>query len=838
MRFSSWIVGLATALTFALSGCGGGGAGGDPLLGGGGGNGGAGTPSKVDVQASSTTLGDGESTVLISAVVKDASNATVPNATVQWSIDAGYLLESTSITDSNGRATARYGSLDRSKAKATVTVTAGTAKGAIDVNLVANREISVDSPAKTQGVALNGETATITATVKDANTKVAIAGASVAWTTDTGTLRSVTTVTDASGVATAVFSAGSTFERPSATITLLSGGKSGQISIPVVAVPAKAIELIADANSIGTGGDEVTIRAFVKNGVTNTALTGEQVRWSTSSGTLRGQTSVTDASGVATAILSAGGNKRNRDAEVTVSSGTDAKASLTIPIVDTAINYSGTSSLALDTTAVTKLTFTLVDSKGITIAGESLGFTSSLGSALVPSNGGTTNAAGQVVVDYTPSRAGTDRIIATGAGATRSIEIAVSGSDEKLNFSLTGATSIPVGQSKSVSLQYLVAGSPVAGKTINLAATVGTLSASSVVTDGSGSATFQVSSSFAGTSTITGAVADSSLRATTQIGFVATTPSRLILQVTRSALPPTTDPTNLQVTTLSAKVLDSNYNPVPGITVNFSQQADPSQGVLQQASADTNASGIATVQYQSGPLSTASGAVVLKATVASSPTVSSTTLMTVNERALFIILATGNTISNYDEQTYLHNWDIYVTDANGVRVANKLVTLKVLPTTWRKGYMQWVEDASLWLVIQSLSCPNEDGPDNLGIQNLWQNPASPKPSNFNYNGILDAGEDLNGDSLLTPGNVALLSSSVVTTDSNGFATFSIRYGELYVPWISVRITATATVEGTESTSFRDFDLVGIAGDFSVKTVAPAGAKSPFGVDTTTCTNSR
>ena len=49
-------------------------------------------------------------------------------------------------------------------------------------------------------------------------------------------------------------------------------------------------------------------------------------------------------------------------------------------------------------------------------------------------------------------------------------------------------------------------------------------------------------------------------------------------------------------------------------------------------------------------------------------------------------------------------------------------------------------------------------------------------------------------------------------------------------------TATAIVSGTESTTFKDFPLDKLAGDFSVKTVAPAGARSPFGIDVSTCTN--
>jgi hypothetical protein len=86
--------------------------------------------------------------------------------------------------------------------------------------------------------------------------------------------------------------------------------------------------------------------------------------------------------------------------------------------------------------------------------------------------------------------------------------------------------------------------------------------------------------------------------------------------------------------------------------------------------------------------------------------------------------------------------------------------------------------------------------------------------------------------------VVALTASTVTTDANGAATIVLRYAELYASWIGVRLTATAIVSGTEATSFKDFPLDKLAGDYSVKTVAPAGVLSPFGTDATSCTNAR
>lgn len=291
-----------------------------------------------------------------------------------------------------------------------------------------------------------------------------------------------------------------------------------------------------------------------------------------------------------------------------------------------------------------------------------------------------------------------------------------------------------------------------------------------------------------------------------------------MLQVTPSALAPNLNGSTTNQSSVVAKVTDASGNPVADTTVNFSQVTDPSGGRLQQASAVTDLNGVASVQYLSGAESTASSAIRLRGTVASATAITGDALLTVNQSALFIALGTGNVIGNFNTETYEKKWTVYVTDANGVAVTNVPVTIKVIPNYFAKGSLVWSETASFWVYNNYLECPNED--------------------RGNLNGVLDAGEDTNGDGTLTPGNVVALTSSTVTTDANGSAVITMRYAELYASWIGVRLTATAIVAGTESTAFRDFPLDKLAGDYSVKTVAPAGVRSPFGIDTSTCGNAQ
>jgi hypothetical protein len=95
----------------------------------------------------------------------------------------------------------------------------------------------------------------------------------------------------------------------------------------------------------------------------------------------------------------------------------------------------------------------------------------------------------------------------------------------------------------------------------------------------------------------------------------------------------------------------------------------------------------------------------------------------------------------------------------------------------------------------------------------------------NFNGILDAGEDLNGNGLLTPFGAAAVNPTGVS-DSLGFADAVIAYAKDYAFWTTVTLEARVGVSGTPATA--TFDLVGLASDYSNLGVAPPGQPSPFG----------
>ena len=594
------------------------------------------------------------------------------------------------------------------------------------------------------------------------------------------------------------------------------GGGGGGGGGGGVTPTAATVELVTSSTELGTGGDEVTITAIVK-AAGNVSLAGAAVAFSSDTGTLTAISALTDSAGVATAKLKAGSDRTNRTAHVTATSG-GVVGALDVKITGTTIDITGVTTLSLGTTST--LSVKAADSRGNAIAGTSVTVASSLGNGLSAASV-STDAQGNASLTYTATKSGSDVVTVSGAGATDATTITISGEDFKFTSPVANQQ-VPVStpsapSSQTLVAQYLKNGVAQVGVTVNFASTAGQLSAQSAQTDGTGKASVSISSTTAAAATVQATLQGATpASATLSIQFVATTPSALVLQISPTAIAPNTSGSTTNQAQVRARVTDANGNPVANKTVNFSRDVDPSGGNLSQPSAVTDLNGVAIVQYISGPQSTANNGVQLRATVAgTSPPVVGTASLTVNQVALFIALGTGNVISNLDPQTYKKDWLFYVTDSNGIAVPGVTLTIRVLPTFYRKGILQFDAIAKAWVYgAVSPWCASED---------------------TNENGVLDPGEDVNGNGTLQPGNVISVTPGNVQTDANGRTTLSLIYAESYVPWVEVRLSVTAVVAGTESKTSTVFVVQGLDSDFTSATVAPAGQTSPFGVGLS-CTN--
>ena len=585
-------------------------------------------------------------------------------------------------------------------------------------------------------------------------------------------------------------------------VTVTGGATGGSV--------VGSVEVISSLGSLLSAGPGASITAFVKDSG-NAGLANQMVTFSADSGTLQSPSAVTNADGVATATLIAGSNKANRSILVQVTSGGRTGA-ITVLVTGTSVTIGGAASLQLSTAAKpvsSQYTLRALDSSSNPVVGAVLTLTSTLGNTLSASSL-VTNSTGTATVTYTPVNAGSDTLKAVSLGANTEATISVSAVDLSVVSPAPNVT-IPIGTRQDVTVQYQLAGVGQAGQTVSFSTSRGTITPITPNTLPAGQYSARLSSTTAGFGTVTTQIPGVG-SVTLPVEFVATVPATLTLQSNPGAIAPNTTGTTNQSTVLTV-IRDATGNPVKNRQVNFTLTQDLSNGTLSSGSAITDSNGQASVQFISGPTSTPSNGVEVRATDALTG-LSGTTSLTVSGQSLFITIGFGNEIGNVDPTTYRKDFSVYVTDANGVAVGNQTVSLSVIPTAYRKGFLEW--DGKKWEVANvGAACVNEDallGPGTTGY----------------LNGILNAGEDFNGDGRLTPGNVALAAPGTVTTDPSGRASFTIQYGEQFAPWVAVDIVARAVVSGTESKRTISYTLNGSAPDFVDEEVAPAGSTSPFG----------
>jgi len=179
-------------------------------------------------------------------------------------------------------------------------------------------------------------------------------------------------------------------------------------------------------------------------------------------------------------------------------------------------------------------------------------------------------------------------------------------------------------------------------------------------------------------------------------------------------------------------------------------------------------------------------------------------------QTVLVRLGTDNLVESVPP-LYRKIWVAIVTDTNGNPVAGVPVTFALRsgspfnPGVYQKGF--WFVPAppavQAWNQAVTVTCNNEDA---------------------NFNSILDAGEDLNGNGLLEPPGVSDVTPSGVS-DGSGVALAALTYPKNYATWNELTLEARI---GAGTPARATFFLVGSAEDYSNVAVAPPGAVSPFG----------
>ncbi len=586
--------------------------------------------------------------------------------------------------------------------------------------------------------------------------------------------------------------------------------------------------------SDGTG--PATITAFVHDANNNT-IPGATVAFSASSGLVAVTNATTDATGAASATVSAGSDPTNRMITVTATS-SSVSAPVNVAVIGTTLKV--VCPTALVAPASGTCTVSLHNSAGGGIPSQQVAATSSTGNMISPATV-TTDTNGQGTFTVTAANGGTDTITVTSLGLSATATLSVSTQSFVINPP-TASTNVNLGAYQAVTLTWSNGSAPVSGQAVTFATTRGKLyktqptvapspndtgSTSVAVTIAGGTVTVYLASTTSGAATVSATATDASTMTpvSTQVGvdFIATTPASINAQAS-----PSTISVSAQ-STITAVVRDADNNLVEGKMVTFSL-SDVTGGTLSLASALTDSQGIAQTIYTASTTTSATNGVSVAAAVQGVAQAATTTL-TVAGRTVFLSLGTGNKVASINNNTqYSLPYSVQAIDGAGNAVPGVTIDLQVVAVNYMEGQMSFTTS---WAPNQAaIECGTED--------------ANPAGGNANYNGILDVvngvSEDYNGDSKLEPGTVAAASpGTVVTTTAAsatadapaGSATFNVVYPQDHAYWVQIALVATASVAGTESAASATFTLPGLAADYSSATVAPPGQYSPYGI-TGTC----
>ncbi|UCG97230.1 MAG: Ig-like domain-containing protein [Burkholderiales bacterium] len=518
------------------------------------------------------------------------------------------------------------------------------------------------------------------------------------------------------------------------------------------------------------------------------------------------------------------------------------------PITAASIEMSTSrSSIAARAGEAVDVTVTALDSSRRAVA--DVPVTMSADSGVLTSASGTTDASGKLVAKFELGQDRSNRTVtikATAGELSSSATIQVTGT----TLTLTSNASSVSGPSATAKLSARLidaASEPISGAAIVFSTDQGTLSATTAATDASGTATVEIS----GITTEANIVAESgstvgsvTIRASGQ-GQVTLLPEGVVIRdFIVQANPAVTGPnqpgntgnfSSIDVRVFGALGVTENVQ-VGNAAVRFRIATSPPYGVLDVDTsvnpALSNSTGLATNRFVPGGATSGTDAIVICASVdglavpatpgldfAGNPCQANEkpVRLTVAQQALFVKISTDNQIEKTDGGlTYTKKFTVNVTDAAGRGVPGVVVTPRLLPVYYYKGYYTLGEEQ--WSKAANLRCDNEDS---------------------NFNGILDSQDNNeNGDAFVWPGQAAAVSvANNGVTDGTGFVILSLKYGQRFGTWATYQIEARASVGGTEGVAQFEYGLDVATPDVKNKEATPGFQTSPYGVGTS-CSDPR
>ena len=497
--------------------------------------------------------------------------------------------------------------------------------------------------------------------------------------------------------------------------------------------------------------------------------------------------------------------------------GTSVAADLIVTASAAQLPNSASGSVTITVTAIDASRNTVADAP-VTVGADNGG--------VISADATKTSSAGIVAATLS---AGDDRSIrvitvtATSGSISKSTSVQVAGT--KITSVLVPAVVAP---GAAAEVQYLVvdsAGAAMANQAVQIVATGLTPAQANGVTGANGDFTFAYTApATTGNFAVTANIAGKTDARTVQVQSTSTVPvvTSPIVSASVSANPSVV-PVNLpgsqsNRSEIRALFVGANNLPIPNVRVRFDLSNDVNSigGGFTTGSTTlySDSNGVVTSAYVPGSRSSPTDGVTVRACYGVSDTdpnltgclTSASVKLTVTSEALGVTIGT-NELVVVKTLTYVKEFIVSVADSAGVAKSDVNLVVSLDLPNYYKG--QVTRGANAWEPVYAAGCINEDK---------------------NRNGVLETGDDDNGDGQIWPRKpdviVSLLQSK---TGTDGTAVLQIQYAKDHALWLDALITVSASgVGGSEGRASYLVNPVPADSASARSTDAPAYFTSPYG----------
>ena len=520
----------------------------------------------------------------VKATVTDAQGNLLAGQVVNFSADNGATIAASGTTGSDGTVTMTLTSTVAGDA--TVTASINNSSRSVSVTFTADAGTAQLADGALErvnnGALANGsETNSVKATVTDAQGNL-LAGQVVNFSADNGATIAASGTTGADGTVTMTLTSTVAGD---ATVTASINGSSRNVNVTFVAdtgtaqIADGALERVINdalANNIATNSVKATVTDAQGN-----LLAGQVVNFSADNGATIAASGTTGSDGTVTMTLTsrvvgdstvtASINNSSESVEVTfvADTGTAQIAAGALEVVDTGARADG------ETTNRVKATVT--DARGTPLPDQVVNFSADNGATIAAS--GTTNGAGTITMSLTSLVAGDVTVTASINGSSRSVNVTFVADTNSAQLTVTadtGEAAAANGTATRTVTATLTDGNsnPLQNQAVSFTVDGGPAFSgeASGTTGNDGTVTVALTSTVAGSFTVSGTATDLSLSGSAEVAFTAdASTARLIIETssdTKTANGTATHPVTL-------KVEDARGNPLTSVhNVTLSVPAD------------------------------------------------------------------------------------------------------------------------------------------------------------------------------------------------------------------------------------------------------------------------